>query len=303
MARPHRARLAGTERLARAAIATARASAELTKPFSIDTLRRLGSLAGEVALRRNSRAARTTRTNLAIAFPEQSAAWRERLARESVRQTAMTAFEAAALWTWPLPRLRRLVRDVEGEGLLRARAPTRGALMLVPHFGNWEFLGVHLNTLEPVTPLYERPSSPAVDAALSAARARLGSHPAPDSVGGMRQLVAALRRGGLIAILPDQVPRTGVVAPFFGQPVQTVAVVAKLLARVPADVFVGAAARVPGGFAIRVDTVDAAIHNADLEASATAMNAVVEAVARRDPAQYQWEYKRFRFPGQPNMYR
>ena len=263
----------------------------------------MGALAGDFALRRNSRAARTTRTNIAIAFPEQSAAWRQRLVRESMRQTAMTAFEAAALWTWPLQRLVRLVRHVEGEGLLAGRARTRGALLLAPHFGNWEFLAVYLNTLEPVTPLYERPASPAVDAALRAARARLGSHPAPDSVAGMRQLVTALRRGELIAVLPDQVPRTGVLAPFFGQSVQTVAVVAKLLARVPADVFIATAARVPGGFAIRVDAVDAAIHSADLNASATAMNAAVEAVARRDPAQYQWEYKRFRFPGQPNMYR
>lgn len=303
MASPHRTRRARTGALGRCAVVAARAACDLTRPLSIDNLRRVAGVAGEVALRRNSRAARTTRTNIDLAFPEESAAWRQGLVRASVRHTAMTVFEAAALWTWPLARFAGMVRDVRGESALRRRSRGRGALVLVPHFGNWEFLGYYLNTLEPVTPLYERPASPAVDAALLAARARFGSRPAPDSVAGMRQLVTALRGGGMVAILPDQVPRQGVIAPFFGQPAQTVAVVAKLLRRVAADVFVASAARVAGGFAIRVDTADAAIQDADLVASATAMNATVEAVVRRNPAQYQWEYKRFRFPGQPNVYR
>ena len=291
------------ETVKRFGIKAARTLCTASAPLSLDALRRLGALAGEVALRRNSRAARTTRTNIDIAFPAESAAWRRRLVRASVRQTAMTAFEAAALWTWPLPRLLALLRDVRGEEALRTRAAGRGALLLAPHFGNWEFLGYYLNTVEPLTPLYERPRSPAVNAALVAARARLGSRPAADSVAGLRQLVTGLQRGGLVAIMPDQVPRTGVRAPFFGQTTQTMALVSKLLRRSAADVFVSVAARAPGGFAVRIETVDAAIADPDPVKSATVMNAAVEAVVRRDPAQYQWEYKRFRFPGEPNVYR
>ena len=292
-----------TEHATRCGIAGARALCALSMPLRLDALRRMGALAGDVALRRNSRAARTTRTNIDIAFPTEPAAWRQRLVRDSVRQTAMTAFEAAALWTWPLPRLRALARDVHGEDILRNRPAAKGALLLAPHFGNWEFLGCYLNTIEPLTPLYERPGSPAVDAALLAARARLGSRPAADSVVGLRRLVRCLRAGQLVAIMPDQVPRTGVKALFFGQSTQTMALVAKLLQRAPANVFVAVAARAPGGFAIRIDPVDAAIADPDPVASATVMNAAVEAVVRRDPAQYQWEYKRFRFPGEPNVYR
>ena len=292
-----------TDDAVRWGIAAARGLCALSTLFRLDALRRMGVLAGDVALRRNSRAARTTRTNIDIAFPTESAAWRRRLVRDSVRQTAMTAFEAAALWTWPLPRLQALVCDAEGEDALRSRPAAQGALLLAPHFGNWEFLGCYLNTIEPLTPLYERPGSPAVDAALVAARARLGSRPAADSVVGLRRLVRCLQDGGLVAIMPDQVPRTGVRASFFGQSAQTMALVAKLLQRARAEVFVAVAARAPGGFAIRIETVDAAIADPDPVASATVMNAAVEAVVRRDPAQYQWEYKRFRFPGEPNVYR
>ena len=303
MASPHRGRPSGAETFTRVAIAAARSAGALSRALPIDALRRAGARAGDLALCRDSRAARTTRINIDIAFPTAHRAWRRQLVRQSLRHTGMTAFEAPALWTWPLPRLGRLVRDVRGAALLRDRPAAQGAVVLVPHFGNWEFLGYYLNTIAPLTPLYERPASPAVDAALVSARARLGSRPVPDSIAGIRQLVRVLKRGGMAAILPDQVPRIGVIAPFFGQPAQTMGMVAKLLRQVPAAVFVAAAARAPGGFAITVTPVDAAIHSPDPTVSATAMNAAVEAVARRDPAQYQWEYKRFRFPGQPNVYR
>ena len=291
------------EQAARLGIAAARGLCALSAPLPLDSLRRMAVHAGDLALRRNSRAARTTRTNLELAFPVESAAWRRCLLRESLRQTAMTAFEAAALWTWPLARLGALARAVEGEQLLRQRVNGEGVLVLAPHFGNWEFLGYYLNTRAPLVPLYERPRSAVVDAALVAARARLGSRPAPDSVTGLRRIMTWLRDGGLVAIMPDQVPRTGVRASFFGQSTQTMALVSKLLQRVRAHVVVAVAARAPGGFAIRIETVDGAIADPDPVTSATVMNAAVEAVVRRDPAQYQWEYKRFRFPGQPNMYR
>lgn len=286
----------------RAAIAVARSACRTSRLVSVDTLRRLGAVAGESAWRRNSRAARTTRTNIDVAFQAQSPRWRQQLARESVRHTAMTAVEAAALWTWPLPRLRRLVVDVEGEHLLRGRPSRRGVLVLAPHFGNWEFLGYYLNTIEPLTPLYERPASPTVDAALIAARSRLGSRPAADTVTGLRRVLKVLRGGGMAAVLPDQVPRTGVTVPFFGQPAVTMVLVSKLLRHAQPDVVVATATRVASGFDIRIETADEAIRASDPRTSAAAMNAAVEAVARREPAQYQWEYKRFRFPGQPNMY-
>ena len=289
----------------RVAVGGARAACALLSPLSIDALRRVGALAGDIAFRRNGRGVRTTRTNIDLVYAGQSAAWREDLVRASVRHTAMLAAEATALWTWPLPRLLALTRIETGDGLLRERTRGRAAVMLVPHFGNWEFLGCYLNSIEPVVPLYERPKSPVLDAALVAARQRLGHRSAADSVGGLRLLVQSLRAGALTAVLPDQVPPpgSGVVAPFFGQDAYTMSLVGKLLQRVDAEVLIGAALRVAGGFAIRIARVDDAIRAPCLAESARAMNAAVERLVACSPAQYQWEYKRFRFRRQPNIYR
>ena len=293
------------ERAAKAGIAAARAACRLLAPLSIDALRRLGALAGDAMLRLDKRSVRTTRVNIDLVYSCRSAAWRQRMMHDSVRHTAMLAAEAVALWTWPLPRLAALLQDVQGEHLLRNRAAGRGALLLAPHFGNWEFLGYYLNTVETLAPLYERPKSAALDRALRQARCRLGHRPVSDSVGGLRQLLGVLRGGGAVGVLPDQVPTlgAGVCAPFFGRDAYTVSLVGRLLARVDAEVLVCSAMRVAGGFAIRIEPVDDAIRDANLRTSAAALNAAVEAVVARDPAQYQWEYKRYRFPRQPNPYR
>ena len=290
---------------ARATVAAFRGLCWLLSPLPINALRRIAGFAGRVVFRLDGRAVRTTRINLAIAYPDESDAFRERLAEESIRQTAMIALEAVALWTWSLDRLASLVKTVEGEHLLRDRPRGRGLVVMPLHLGNWEYIGYYLNTVAPLAPLYERPKSAIVDAALRAARARHGNRSAPDTVGGLRQLIKVLRGGGMVAVLPDQVPIAGggVTAPFFGRDAFTMTLVAKLLQRVDVDIVFGNAIRVDGGFAIRIEAVDDAVRDCDPALSARALNSAIETLVRRDPEQYQWEYKRFRFPRQPNIYR
>ncbi|MCY3837113.1 MAG: lysophospholipid acyltransferase family protein [Gammaproteobacteria bacterium] len=273
--------------------------------LGLGTLRWLGTVAGRLTSLGNSRAARVTRVNVDLAYGDRDPAWRRQLVRRSLAQTGMTLFEAAAMWTWPLQRLTGLRKRVDGEDLLVRRAAGRGALVLIPHFGNWEYLGYYLNTYETLTALYQRPRNEVVDRALTSARGRLGSRATPNSVAGLRQLVRALRNGGLVAILPDQVPSTesSVAVPFFGRPALTMSLVSKLLRRVNADVVIGTATRVPGGFAIRLEAVADAVRDPDPAVGARAINAAIETIVARDPAQYQWEYKRFRLPDEPDIYR
>ena len=63
-------------------------------------------------------------------------------------------------------------------------------------------------------------------------------------------------------------------------------------------VVLGTCTREDDGFHIAFHEVDGAIHSEDVEVSVSAMNAAIEKLVEKNPAQYQWEYKRFKKPPQ-----
>ncbi len=177
-------------------------------------------------------------------------------------------------------------------------------IVAAPHHGNWELLNQWLASRTPLAIRYAPPDSPGGDAFLQQVRA---THGQPDRVtqvraeaAGVRQLLRWLKDGGVVGILPDQQPKQGEgeFAPFFGRPALTMSLLGRLASRTGATVLLAWCERIadtPHGprFALHVEPAPAGIADADAIASATALNAAVEHVARRDPAQYQWTYKRF----------
>ena len=121
--------------------------------------RALGRLLGRLTWGLGGRAQRVTARNIALAFPQLPPADRQRLAQRSLQATAELVAETGWVWHRPWPRLRRSLREVRGlDALLAALDSGRGVLVLGPHLGNWELLGLHLATLgvDTVT-LYEPP--------------------------------------------------------------------------------------------------------------------------------------------------
>ena len=133
---------------------------------------------------------------------------------------------------------------------------------------------------------------------MRAARERVGAHLVATGASGVRALHAALQRGGMIGILPDQDPRdgAGVFAPFFGIPAKSMTLLSRLAARSGAAVFLTTAERLPdaAGFRLDFERLPEAVGDVDAEQAALALNQALEQRVRRQPAQYQWCYKRFR---------
>jgi KDO2-lipid IV(A) lauroyltransferase len=139
------------------------------------------------------------------------------------------------------------------------------------------------------------------------ARARPGLSSAPASLAGVRQLMRALRDGGTVALLPDQVPPQGqgVWAPFFGRPAYTMTLAARLARQTGATVLLSWCERLPQG---RGHVVHMTPWNQDwpppqgldeeawtLQA-ATAINRAMEGLILRRPSQYLWGYHRYKQP-------
>jgi KDO2-lipid IV(A) lauroyltransferase len=143
--------------------------------------------------------------------------------------------------------------------------------------------------------VYRVPEKAAGDVFLRRAREGHNVTLVPAESTAMRPLFRALKAGELVGITPDQQPKlgAGVFAPFFGRQALTLTLVPKLAERSGAPVLLAWAEPVPGGFDIVIEPAPAAIADADVEVATTAMNAAVEAVARRRMEWYQWTYKRF----------
>lgn len=261
-------------------------------------LRGLGSLIGSLMWLLNGRAAKVTRENIALCFPELSPAEHTRLARQSLQETAKTAMEAGAIWRNSWAWLQGKIVAMEGDEILRAKlANGKGVLVLAPHHGNWEVVAPYLASVANLTAMYQPLDNPKMDELVLAGRSKLNITMAPTNRKGVMMLFKALQGGTIVGILPDQVPGRdagGEIAPFMGQPALTMTLVHGLAQRTGCAVCSCYAERVNGGFKIVVMEADAAIYNEDQATSVAGLNESVAACVRRAPAQYQWEYKRFR---------
>jgi KDO2-lipid IV(A) lauroyltransferase len=265
-------------------------------PYS--ATRRVGDALGGLSALLNTRSARVTDANIRYCFPALRDAERRRLVQQSLQHTGRLLAEAGIVFHWSAERVDRLVVGVEGfEPLQQALDEQRGILVLVPHFGNWELFALHFGRYEFIA-LYDPPRIAAFDEMIRASRQRTGALLLPIDGKGVRAVLKALQRGRPVSILPDQVPTrsAGIYAPFFGRPALTMTFAHRLIQNTNPLVVLGSCTRQANGFRICFSRIPDAIYSADVEQSVRCMNEAIEKLVRGDPAQYQWEYKRFKQP-------
>ncbi|MFO8044262.1 MAG: lipid A biosynthesis acyltransferase [Halomonas sp.] len=279
----------------------ARAIAALWKALAGRRLSRLWGLSriiGPLVHRFSRRERQVTEINLREAYPEQDETERRQLARASLTHSAATMLELGFAWMGDPARVEASILAVHGRELLDgARAEGRGVIVLAPHFGNWEVLNFWLSSHFPFTAMYEPPKIAELDAVTRQGRERMGASLVPTNPRGVAALLKALKRCEAIGILPDQEPDwgSGIFAPFFGRLAYTATLLPKLVSRTEARVVTGVARRIPGrGFELHFLAADERVYATHEGESATGVNACVEAAIALDPAQYQWEYKRYR---------
>lgn len=258
---------------------------------------RIGDAFGALSHRLDTRECKVARRNLELLGHPADAGERDQALRRILRQTGRNALETLRIWTRPRADNLRLVRAVHGlDRLAAAEAAGRGVIIAAPHYGNWELLVEFMAARGPFALVYRTPESAAGDAFLRLARGGENIRLVPAEANAMRPLWKALQSGGVVGITPDQQPKLGggEFAPFFGRQALTLSLIPRLAERSGAAVLFGFAERgADGRFEIHFEPAPAAIASPDLAEATAAMNAGVEAIARRDLWQYQWTYKRW----------
>jgi KDO2-lipid IV(A) lauroyltransferase len=275
----------------------------LLRPFAYLPLRLLhamGSVLGWVIFLASGNYARRMRENLRASGLCADAGACRKLLHQSIAEAGKSVAELPAIWLRPQHRVLQLVRECHGwEYVEAALQQGRGLILLSPHMGCFEMAGVYSGAHLPLTVLYRPPRMQSLEPLMLEGRTKGNVRLATTDMKGVRALARALKHGEVAGILPDQVPGNGegVWADFFGRPAYTMTLVGRLAETSGATVLLTFAERLPRGRGYRLwyEPLPTALTR-DKAQSATALNAAIETLIRKCPAQYLWSYNRYKAP-------
>ena len=270
---------------------------EVLARLPLSVLHRIGALIGWMTYLFSKRYSFRLRENLQKAGLGYSESDMKDLLHTNIREMGKGVMELPWVWRRPFEEVVAGVTQVHGwEHFETAQARGKGVIMLTPHIGCFEIIGLYVAARTAMTCMYRVPRWKFLDKLMHEGRERGQMKLAPADLGGVRQLLKTLKQGHVIGVLPDQVPGNGEGewAPFFGRPAYTMTLIGKLAGTSGAAVIMCASERLPKGKGY-------ALHFTPLSFDAdrsipVQMNAALEQVIREHPGQYLWSYNRYKVP-------
>ncbi len=251
----------------------------------------IGQLLYVVAVPRRKVALR----NLALCFPQVPAAQRRQWARESFVGFCQTWLDRS--WLWFSPREVVMAR-VKLQGALHELEGNTPTVIFAPHFYGMDAGGtiVALNTDRVSTSIFTPQTDPAVDAWIRNGRQRFGNVRMLNRADGVKPILSALRKGGLLYLLPDMDfgRNDSLFVPFYGVPAATVPSLSRF-ARLGRAKVVGMVTRItPSGYVAEITPAWPNYPTEDLQADTLFMNQQLQTYIDASPGQYYWVHKRFK---------
>ncbi len=259
----------------------------------------LGGQLGLLAYHLSEKRRRVILTNLKIAFPDKTVDQRKLLAKRASAASGKLLPEFAKAWLGSQAEIERQITCVKHQSLINdASSDNQPVIIVTPHIGNWEFLVQWVQINYPMFGLYSASPIPQLDRLIYKARSQFGCQPFAADNRGVLNLLRKLKQGGLMVILPDQVPQkgAGVHVPFFGQPAYTMTLLHKMVQKTGAKLLFAYCIRNSKdlGFSINIEIADFDDQEKQVEVFNTGLNQQIEGIIKAYPEQYVWDYKRFK---------
>ncbi|WHZ12667.1 MAG: lipid A biosynthesis lauroyl acyltransferase [Burkholderiaceae bacterium] len=264
-------------------------------PLPLAWLRALGWVMGGLLYLLAAPRRRVARTNLELCLPQHSARERRALVHRNFVCFAQTWLDRSWLWHGRPEVTRRRLRLIGAVAELDGNAPT---LLFAPHFLGMDAGATALSQQVPrqfntiVTPQRD----PIVDDWISRGRRRFGNARLFTRFDGTKTIVASLRAGEPLYLLPDMNfgPQESIFVPFYGVLAATVPSLSRF-ARLGRAKVVPVLTRItPGGYETEVLPAWTDFPTEDIEADTALMNRRLQTYIDAMPEQYYWVHKRFK---------
>ncbi|WGZ93694.1 MAG: LpxL/LpxP family Kdo(2)-lipid IV(A) lauroyl/palmitoleoyl acyltransferase [Candidatus Thiothrix putei] len=234
-----------------------------------------------------------SRINLALAFPNHSAAEREQLNRAHFISLGRGLFELGLSWWGNLERLNQHT-TIEGMEHLQAALQQGGVVLLSAHFTSLELGGRLLAQYFPLHVVYRPHRNPLIELRTTRLRTqRYGKAIPRDNI---RDMIRSLQQGFAVWYAQDQNfgRKNSVFVPFFGVPAATNTATSRLAALGKAQVVPFFTVRTETGYLLRFLPALEAFPSDSVLADTTLINQLIEQQVREFPAQYLWTHRRYK---------
>ena len=244
-------------------------------------------------------------TNLRLCFPEKSEAQVRALVIRTFVHFAQAWLDRGWLWHGAPELVRRRLSLTGAVNELQGQEPM---VIFAPHFvgldAGWTALTQQLP--RHFTTIYTDQSNKVMDAWILAGRQRFGSGQLFGRSHGVKAIVAALRAGDPLYLLPDMNfgLQDSVFVPFYSVPAATVPSLSRFARLGRAKVVPVITRLTRQGYDVQVMPAWQGFGSDDLVADTARMNQHLQAYIDTMPDQYFWVHKRFknRPPGVPPVY-
>jgi len=247
--------------------------------------------------------------HLALAFPDATVRELEKTAEEYRRHKAAFWTETVLMLTGRIDYANSVVNLSEARERIESLKSRndRGMLFLVSHYGNWEFLAQFFAVNGLPGTLVARPQSKNryIDERIIRPYRRRFGHRVIERKGALRAVAKIFRERGGVGMHIDQMipPPNGIRIDFFGHPAYASKSMAQLKLRFDPLVVPIFAVR-EGRKKFRVLIGDPVEYRAEeledpeekIRAITRRYSLILEERIRREPAQWEWYYRRWRMP-------
>jgi KDO2-lipid IV(A) lauroyltransferase len=268
-------------------------------------VRSLGTLLGWVLYALVVSRRHVVETNLRVCFPTLS----DDALHQRTRQV-FVCFAQAWLdrgWLWHAkPKV--LHERLHLCGALEELAGNDPVVIFAPHFvgldAGWTALTLQMP--RQFTTIYTNQANPVMDAWFLKSRQRFGKARLFGRTDGVRSIVAALRAGDPLYLLPDMNfgPNESVFVPFYGISAATVPSLSRFAKLGHAKVVPVITRMTNRGYSVEIMPAWTNFPGESQDSDTAQMNRLLQSYIDRMPEQYYWVHKRFkdRPPGEPDLY-